>query len=131
MMAKAQNDRRKPPHIEFLLQFINPAARGGPSVGSPAPYAARTFRTAFAERGNPAGVTFHSDRGGQYISDTFTKLLREHGVTQFFSAPGCPHDTAVAERFFATFKKEEAYRKDYTSERASFPKKRRYVYSVF
>ena len=34
-----------------------------------------------------------------------------------FSASGTPLDNAVAETFFATFKKEEAYRREYTSER--------------
>lgn len=75
-----------------------------------------TFRAAFQERGTPTGLTFHSDRGGQYISDTFRGLLQKCGVTQSFSNTGRPYDNAVAEAFFATFKKEEAYRRDYFSE---------------
>ena len=39
-------------------------------------------------------------------------------IKQSFSAPGNPLDNAVAESFFATFKKEEAYRRNYTSERS-------------
>ena len=76
-----------------------------------------TFRAAYAERGMPKNLTFHSDRGGQYISDAFSKLLQRFGVKQSFSATARPHDNAVAEAFFATFKKEEAYRREYTSER--------------
>ena len=34
-----------------------------------------------------------------------------------FSASGTPLDNVVAETFFATFKKEEAYQREYTSER--------------
>jgi transposase InsO family protein len=75
-----------------------------------------TFRDALKERGIPTGLTFHSDRGKQYCSETFTKLLSKYGVKQSFSASGRPTDNAVAEAFFATFKKEEAYRKEYTSE---------------
>ncbi|HIV20489.1 MAG TPA: IS3 family transposase [Candidatus Scatomorpha stercorigallinarum] len=75
-----------------------------------------TFRTAFQDRGSPQGLTFHSDRGGQYISDTFRRLLQESGVAQSFSNSGRPYDNAVAETFFATFKKEEAYRREYSSE---------------
>ncbi len=75
-----------------------------------------TFKDAFQNRGNPKELTFHSDRGGQYISDTFMSLLRSHGVRQSFSNSGRPYDNAVAETFFATFKKEEAYRRDYSSE---------------
>ena len=75
-----------------------------------------TFRAAFQDRGSPQNLTFHSARGGQYISDTFHQLLQKSGITQSFSHSGRPHDNAVAETFFATFKKEEAYRREYSSE---------------
>lgn len=77
-----------------------------------------TFRNAYQERGKPKNLTFHSDRGTQYTSAAFTKLLQKYGVKQSFPATGRPHDNAVAESFFATFKKEEAYRREYTSERS-------------
>ena len=77
-----------------------------------------TFRTAFRERGNPSSLTFHSDRGKQYTSATFTALLQKCEVKQSFSATARPHDNAVAETFFASFKKEEAYRREYTSEQS-------------
>ena len=77
-----------------------------------------TFRTAFRERGNPSGLTFHSDRGKQYTSAAFTALLQKCEVKQSFSATARPHDNAVAETFFASFKKEDAYRREYTSEQS-------------
>ena len=77
-----------------------------------------TFRTAFQDRGNPSGLTFHSDRGKQYTSAAFTALLQKYEVKQSFSATARPHDNAVAETFFASFKKEEAYRREYTSEQS-------------
>lgn len=80
-----------------------------------------TFKDAFQARGNPIDLTFHSDRGGQYTSDTFFKLLHQAGVKQSFSRSGRPCDNAVAETFFASFKREEAYRRDYSSE-ANFRK---------
>lgn len=76
------------------------------------------FRNAYQGRGKPKNLTFHSDRGKQYTSGAFTKLLQSNGVKQSFSATGRPHDNAVAETFFATFKKEEAYRREYTSEQS-------------
>lgn len=76
-----------------------------------------TFKAAFQERGKPQNLTFHSDRGKQYTSKTFTELLRKHGVRQSFSATGRPLDNAVSETFFSTFKREEAHRREYTSER--------------
>ena len=75
-----------------------------------------TFESAFQERGQPKNLTFHSNRGGQYISKTLMGLLQQNGVKQSFSASARPLDNAVAETFFASFKREEAYRKDYTSE---------------
>lgn len=75
-----------------------------------------TFKATFQERGKPQNLTFHSDRGSQYVSKTLTGLFQQFGVKQSFSATARPLDNAVAETFFATFKREEAYRKDYTSE---------------
>ena len=77
-----------------------------------------TFRDAYQARGNPIGLTFHSDRGAQYTSATLTELLQKCGAKQSFSATARPHDNAVAEAFFASFKKEEAYRREYTSEQS-------------
>ena len=77
-----------------------------------------TFRAAFRERGDPTDLTFHSDRGKQYSSAAFTTLLQKCGVKQSFSATARPHDNAVAEAFFASFKREEAYRREYTSEQS-------------
>ena len=76
-----------------------------------------TFKKAFSDRGKPAGLIFHSDQGSQYTSKAFAALLKECTVTQSLSTPGQPLDNAVAESFFSAFKKEEAYRKDYISER--------------
>lgn len=75
-----------------------------------------TFKATYQERGQPQNLTFHSDRGSQYISKTLTNLLQQCSVKQSFSATARPLDNAVAETFFSTFKREEAYQKDYTSE---------------
>ena len=75
-----------------------------------------TFKATFQERGRPQNLTFHSDRGSQYVSKTLIGLFQQCGVKQSFSATARPLDNAVAETFFSSFKREEAYRKDYTSE---------------
>ena len=59
---------------------------------------------------------FHSDRGAQYISYTFVRLLETLGVKQSLSRTGRPHDNAVSEAFFSILKKEELYRRHYKSE---------------
>jgi transposase InsO family protein len=74
-----------------------------------------TFQAAYALRGRPAGIIFHSDRGVQYTSRAFRKLLDEANVTQSFSAKGYPYDNAVAESFFKFLKLEETDRKAYNS----------------
>ena len=76
-----------------------------------------TFKIACETRQPGLGLIFHSDRGSQYTSHRFQQLLHEHGMIQSFSNSGRPHDNAVAESFFASFKKEELYRKNYSSER--------------
>lgn len=71
---------------------------------------------AWEQRFPEAGLIFHSDRGSQYASHRFQQLLHECSVVQSFSNSGKPHDNAVTESFFASFKREELYRKTYTSE---------------
>lgn len=64
-----------------------------------------TFKGAWTQRNPEPGLLFHSDRGAQYTSHRFQQLLHEHRVVQSFSNSGKPHDNAVAESFFASFKK--------------------------
>ncbi len=74
-----------------------------------------TFKCAYKNRNPKSNLIFHSDRGSQYTSATFTNLLIGLNVTQSFSRSGRPCDNAVMESFFASLKKEEIYRKEYTS----------------
>lgn len=66
-----------------------------------------TFNDAYELRGQPKGLSFHSDRGGQYVSKEFQELLRFYGVKQSCSKAYNPYDNAVVESFFSKFKKEE------------------------
>lgn len=77
--------------------------------------ASSALKKAVLFRGPEKGLTFHSDRGGQYISNSFQNHLRSYGMLQSLSGSGQPYDNAVAEAFFATIKKEELYRHDYRS----------------
>jgi putative transposase len=58
----------------------------------------------------PAGLVFHSDRGGQYTSHAFRELLAGSGINQSLSRARQCWDNAVAESFFATLKNELVYR---------------------
>jgi len=52
------------------------------------------------------GLIFHSDRGSQYASAAFRRRLWRYQMRQSMSRKGNCWDNAVAESFFATFKKE-------------------------
>jgi transposase InsO family protein len=61
---------------------------------------------AVTNRRPPAGLVFHSDRGTQYTSDAFRRLLAQHQMVQSLSRPRQCWDNAVAESWFATLKRE-------------------------
>jgi len=48
----------------------------------------------------------HSDRGSQYASAEFRRLLQQHRSRPSMSRPACPYDNAILESFFATLKTE-------------------------
>jgi len=54
-------------------------------------------------------LMFHSDRGIQYASSSFKKLLIKNNITQSMSRKGNCWDNAVAESFFKTLKTECTY----------------------
>ena len=52
------------------------------------------------------GLVAHSDRGSQYASDHYQRLLGRHGITCSMSRRGDCWDNAPMESFFASLKKE-------------------------
>jgi len=61
---------------------------------------------AIRRRRPEAGLIHHSDRGSQYVSLAMGNHLKEAGIDTSMGSKGSPLDNAVAESFFATFKKE-------------------------
>ena len=55
------------------------------------------------------GLVHHSDRGSQYASLEYQRLLAEHGIIGSMSRSGNCWDNAVAKSFFATLKIELVY----------------------
>lgn len=49
---------------------------------------------------------FHSDNGREYISQAFTGVLDDLGVTISRSRPGCPWENGYQESFYSQFKVE-------------------------
>lgn len=59
------------------------------------------------------GLIFHSDRGSQYASDDYRKILKTYGVVASMSRKGDCWDNAVAESFFHTLKIELIHHCDF------------------
>jgi transposase InsO family protein len=59
---------------------------------------------ALARRRPPQGLLHHSDRGSQYASGDYQRVLAQHGIVCSMSRRGVCWDNAVAESFFATLK---------------------------
>jgi len=64
------------------------------------------LRMALAQRRWPRALRHHSDRGSQYASGEYRRVLELHGITASMSRKGNCWDNAVAESFFGSLKKE-------------------------
>lgn len=70
---------------------------------------------ALATRKPPPGVIFHSDRGCQYTSREFADFCAVNGVRRSMGRRATCYDNAVAESFFATYKKELIHTRPWNS----------------
>ena len=66
----------------------------------------RAMQMAIALRAPDEGLIFHSDRGSQYTSKRFRRLLKKHRIQASMSGVGACWDNAVVERFFGSLKNE-------------------------
>jgi len=64
-------------------------------------------------RGKPDALLHHSDRGSQYTSEQFQKVIADHGVVCSMSRSGNVWDNAAMESFFSSLKTERTARKTY------------------
>jgi putative transposase len=64
-------------------------------------------------RGKPDALLHHSDRGSQYTSEQFQRLMADHGVSCSMSRSGNVWDNAAMESFFSSLKTERTARKTY------------------
>lgn len=61
---------------------------------------------AILQRRPKSGLIVHSDRGSQYASKIYRRLLKKHGYIGSMSRKGNCWDNAVAESFFGSLKQE-------------------------
>ncbi len=81
------------------------------SVTMTAQLVADALTMAIWRRGKPDALLHHSDRGSQYSSEQFQKLLADHGVRCSMSRSGNVWDNAAMESFFSSLKTERTARK--------------------
>jgi transposase InsO family protein len=68
------------------------------------------LQMALGQRDVSPGLIHHTDRGSQYASNAYQRLLERQRFTGSMSRKGNCYDNAVAESFFATLKKELVHR---------------------
>jgi putative transposase len=68
---------------------------------------------ALSHRTPSLDMIFHSDRGSQYASDRFQRLLSDYKIQPSMSSKGDCYDNAITESFFHTLKTELVYFENY------------------
>jgi putative transposase len=68
------------------------------------------LKRAIAVRRPSNNLLHHSDRGSQYCSDAYLKLLKDYGFTASMSGKGNCYDNAMVETVFKTIKAELIWR---------------------
>jgi len=79
--------------------------------------AIRALNMAIALRRPQKGCIHHSDRGSQYCSHDYQKILRQHGFKVSMSGKGNCYDNAAMETFFKTIKAEMIWRHSWQTRR--------------
>ena len=79
--------------------------------------AIRALKMAVALRQPPKGCIHHTDRGSQYCSHDYQKLLRQHEFKVSMSGKGNCYDNATVETFFKTIKAELIWRRSWETRR--------------
>jgi putative transposase len=89
----------------------------------------RALNMAIALRRPPKGCIHHTDRGSQYCSHDYQKILRKHGLTASMSGKGNCYDRAMGaigsspvaraavESFFKSLKAEMVWRRNWQTRR--------------
>ena len=80
--------------------------------------AIRALEMAIALRRPPKDCIHHSDRGSQYCSHDYQKILRQHDFKVSMSGKGNCYDNAAMETFFKTIKAELIWRHSWQTRRA-------------
>jgi len=87
----------------------------------------RALFRAVAARRPPVGLIHHSDRGSQYCSHSYRKLLKQFNIVASMSRKGNCYDNAPMESFFGTLKTELVHHRKYRTRQEATSDIREYV----
>ncbi|OGO86641.1 MAG: integrase [Clostridiales bacterium GWE2_32_10] len=73
----------------------------------------KALENAVKRANKPRGTIVHSDRGSQYTSSEYRRMLKKYGMVESYNKKGCPYDNACIESFHASIKKELIYVEEY------------------
>lgn len=101
-------------YLAVVLDFCSRHAVGwATSQRRDASLVTQALRQALQRRRPAKGLLHHSDRGGQYASLEYQRLLAQSGIRVSMSRKGDCWDNAPVESFFATLKRELADRQTF------------------
>lgn len=89
------------------------------------------LKAGIASRRPAPGCIHHSDRGVQYASARYVKLLAEHGFRISMARRGNPYDNAQAESFLKTLKAEEVHMWEYRTFEEANERIERFIEEVY
>ena len=75
----------------------------------------KALDSAMNKLGPGVEVIFHSDRGSQYASEAYRRLLEHENISPSMSRKGNCYDNAYVESWFSSLKKEWVYRQKYST----------------
>lgn len=82
---------------------------------------------ALIRRNRPVELVHHSDRGSQYASFEYRRILKKHGLTPSMSRKGNCYDNAMVESFFHTLKVECVHRQRFATRNDAFREISNYI----
>ena len=93
--------------------------------------AIRALKMAIAMRSPQRGCVFHSDRGSQYCSQDYQKILREHGFKASMNGLCNGYDNAAIETLFKTIKAKQNWRRSWETRRQAETAIFQYIYGFY
>lgn len=87
----------------------------------------RALNMAIKKKRPGKGLLVHSDRGSQYCSHAYHKIIKQYQFTGSTSAKGNCYDKAPIESFWGTLKNELVYYQDYKTRFSAMTDIRQYI----